>query len=129
MYNNIQMKINPQGPQAARLQRRKTQLSVRLRFPPDALPGSLAQTHRRCGKPSCHCADGPGHPLWLLTFMVGGQKRVEHIPEDWVEAVRQRVEGGRKFKQAVAEIWTANAELLVLWRKQQRGRNKTQPQR
>lgn len=124
MYNNIQMKIRPQGPQAARLQRRKTQLCARLRLRPHALPGSLAQTHRRCGKPSCHCADGPGHSLWLLTFMVEGKKRVEHIPEDWVEGVRQRVQAGRKFKEAVAQIWTINAELLVLWRKQQRGRNR-----
>ena len=124
MYNNIQMKIGPQGAQAARLQRRKTQLSARLRLPLHALPGFLAQTHRRCGKPSCHCADGPGHSLWLLTFMVEGEKRVEHIPEGWVEGVRQGVEAGRKFKEAVAQIWTTNAELLVLWRKQQRGRNR-----
>ena len=38
-----------------------------------------------------------------------------------VEEVRRRVEAGRAFKQGVAEILTANAQLLTL-RRRQRGR-------
>ena len=53
--------------------------------------------------------------------MVGGQKRVEQIPAAWVEDVQRRVDAGREFKQAVAEVFAANAQLLVLER-QQRGR-------
>jgi len=49
-----------------------------------------------------------------------GRKRVERIPEQWVEEVRQRVEAGRQFKQALAEVLTANARLLALRRKQQK---------
>jgi hypothetical protein len=108
------------GPQAERLRRRIRQLLTCLEIPADGLPGSLALTHRRCGKPSCHCADGQGHPLWLLTFMLQGQKHVEHIPADWVASVRPRVEQGRNFKDAVAEILAANAQLLVLARNQAR---------
>jgi hypothetical protein len=77
--------------------------------------------HRRCGKPGCHCAEGEGHPLWQLTFMVGGKKRVEWIPPEWVQEVQRRVDEGRTFKEAFAEVLVANAELLVLERKQ-RGR-------
>lgn len=112
------MKIVPKSPQAARLRQRKCELVRRFKIPADLLPGSLAETHRRCGKPTCHCATGVGHPVWSLTFMVGGKKRVERIPEDWVEEVRRRVDAGREFKQAVAEVFAANAELLVLWRRQ-----------
>jgi hypothetical protein len=43
---------------------------------------------------------------------------VERVPDEWVETVRQRVEAGRQFKEAVSEVLVANAELLVLWRKQ-----------
>jgi hypothetical protein len=110
---------NPKGRQAARLRRRKRQLLARVRLPPEGLPGSLALTHRRCGKPSCHCAEGNGHPVWSLTFMVQGRKRVERSPEEWVQGIRLRVESARKFKQAVAEIFAANAQLLALERKQQ----------
>lgn len=107
----------PLAPGATRLRRRKRQLVARLQIPADALPGSLALTHRRCGKPSCHCADGQGHPFWSLTFMVQGKKRVEQIPLPWVEEVRQRVEQSRRFKEALAELFVLNAELWVLERK------------
>ena len=108
------------GPEAASLRQRKFALLRRLTIPPDAFPGSLALTQRRCGKPSCHCAQGDGHPLWSLTFMVNGTKRVEHIPEPWVDAVRQHVEEGRAFKNAIAELFAANARLWALGRKQRR---------
>jgi len=114
------MASKPKGSLAARLRQRKFALLQRLMIPADALPGSLAHTHRRCGKPTCHCASGEGHPLWSLTFMVGGKKQVERIPEEWVEQVRRRVEAGRAFKDAVAEVFAANALLLALERKQRR---------
>src|ERR1035437_9738540 len=113
------MRPSPAGPPANRLRRPKRQLVSRLNLPPDALPGALALTHRRCGKPSCHCADGQGHPLWSLTFMVHGKKRVAHIPQLWVDADRQRVDLGRQFTEALAEVLVLNAEILVLERKQQ----------
>ena len=91
----------------------------RFRIPADCLPGSLAETHRRCGKRTCHCADGAGHPVWTLTFMVEGKKHVERIPTEWVAEVRRLVEAGREFKQAVAEVFAANAQLWALWRRQQ----------
>ena len=111
---------DPKGPQAARLRQRKHARLAQLALPPDALPGSLALTHRRCGKPTCHCAQGAGHPLWSLTFMVDGTKRVEWIPAAWVADVQRRVAAGRAFKDAVAEVLTANALLLILDRRQRR---------
>jgi hypothetical protein len=51
--------------------------------------------------------------------MAGGKKRVERIPDNWVEEVRGLVKAGREFKEAVAEVFAANAQLLALWRKQQ----------
>ncbi len=119
MYYYNHMKIAPKGPTAARLRQRKFELLGRFPIPPDLLPGSLSLTHRRCGQPTCHCAkDKQGHPVWSLTFMAGGKKRVEHIPNQWVEEVRRLVEAGREFKDAVAEVFAANAQLLALGRKQ-----------
>ena len=112
------MNALPKGPQAARLRQRKFQLVRKFRLPEDLLPGCLSVSHTRCGKPTCHCASGEGHPAWSLTFMANGKKRVERIPKEWVEKVRRRVGAGREFQDAVREVLTANAELLVLWRKQ-----------
>lgn len=112
------MKMAAKGPQAARLRQRKFALVRQFQIPEDLLPGSLSQTRRRCGKPTCHCASGDGHPIWYLTFMVDGQKHVERIPEEWVDEVGRLVDQGREFKRAVAEVFAANAQLLVLWRRQ-----------
>ena len=112
--------LSPKGPLAARLRRRVQHLLNRVELPPTGLPGSLALSHSRCGKPSCHCADGQGHPVWSLTFMLDGQKHVERIPPAWVDSVRLKVEKARQFKEAVAEIFTTNAQLLVLQRDQSR---------
>jgi hypothetical protein len=109
---------SPRGSEASRLRRRLRLLLTRFGVPQDALPGSLALSHRRCGKPSCHCADAEGHPLWTLTFMADGKKRVETIPAGWLDTVRARVEAGRHFKEAAAELLRINAELLVLARNQ-----------
>lgn len=109
---------------ASRLRQRKFQLLRRFQIPEDALPGSLSFTHLRCGKPTCHCAEDRGHPVWSLTFMLQGKKRVQHIPKEWVEEVRHRVDAGREFQDAVREVLAANAQLLVLARKQEKKRKK-----
>ena len=109
-----------QGPLASRLRQRKFELLRRFRIPEDALPGSLSLTHLRCGKPTCHCAEGPGHAVWSLTFMVKGKKRVQHIPKPWVEEVRRQVRAGREFQDSVREVLAANAQLLVLARQQEK---------
>lgn len=121
MYTYPQMKwFDAKGPAAARLRQRKYELLRKFRIPEHALPGSLALTHRKCGKPNCRCASGEGHPQWSLTFMVDGKKRVEAIPATWVEEIRTLVVQGREYKDAVAEVFAANAQLLALWRKHQR---------
>ena len=89
------------GPLASRLRQRKFQLLRRFSIPQDALPGS-----------------------WSLTFMVQGKKRVQHIPKDWVEEVRRRVQAGREFQDAVREVLAANAQLLVLERKKPKKKKK-----
>jgi hypothetical protein len=52
--------------------------------------------------------------------MTGGKKHVERIPQEWLEEVQHLVEAGREFKDAVAEVFAANAQLLALWRRQKR---------
>ena len=121
MYHKMISQHEPRGAQASRLRQRKFELVRRFQLPDDLLPGSLSLSHLRCGKPTCHCAkDKQGHPVWSLTFVVGGKKQVQHIPSAWVEDVRRRVQAGREFQDAVKEVLAANAQLLVLARQQRR---------
>ena len=111
----------PKGDQAAKARQRKFALLNKLEVPEDGLPGSLSLTYRRCGKSYCHCAEGQGHAQWQLTYMERGKKRVQSIPAEWVEEVKKQVERAQAFKEGVDEVFLANAELLVL-EKKQRGR-------
>src|SRR5260370_23926836 len=112
------------GPRSSWSRQRKSELLGFFALTADALPGSLSLSHLRCGKPTCHCADDRGHAVWSLTFMVQGKKQVQHIPKDWVEEVRRRVQAGREFQDAVREVLAANAQLLVLERKKPKKKKK-----
>ena len=112
------MKIAPKGSRASRLRQRKFELLRQFPIPDDLLPGSLVLNYTRCGKPSCHCAKGKGHAAWSLVFMAGGKRHAQRIPKEWVEEVQKQVDAGRKFQDAVREVLAANAQLLVLARKQ-----------
>jgi hypothetical protein len=118
------MERGPKGPRAASWRQRKFDLLRRFAIPADLLPGSLTLSRTRCGKPSCHCAEGEGHPAWTWTFMSQGKRRVERLPAEWIEEVQRRVEASHEFQNAVREVLTANAELLVLARQQQRKRRR-----
>ena len=56
--------------------------------------------------------------MWSLTFMADGKKHVQHIPKHLVDEVRNRVEVGREYQDALREVLAANARLLALARKQ-----------
>jgi hypothetical protein len=56
--------------------------------------------------------------------MVQGQRRTERIPRDWVEEVERRVAAGREFQDAVREVLAANAQLLVLARRERKKKRK-----
>jgi len=103
-----------------KLENRRKELRDGLRLPADGLPGSLSQSHRRCGNERCHCFKGPGHLSWALTFMVEGKKRVEYIPHELVDEVQRRMEAGNTYKRDVAELMAINAQMLILERRARR---------
>jgi len=115
----------PRGAVASRLRQQQHALLRQYHLPAELLrqlPGSLSLSHLRCGKPTCHCAHGEGHPVWHLTYTVEGRKQVLHIPTAWAEEIRQRVEAGHAVQDAVRDVLAANAQLLKLARQQQRRR-------
>ena len=119
------------GVEASQLRRRRHALARRFGLPADILGGSLVLSRRRCGKPSCWCADDDGHPQWTLTYSVNGIKQVENVPTDMVEHMMPFVEAGQAYRDAVAELRSINAQLVRLWRVQMRekkakGANKKQ---
>jgi hypothetical protein len=100
-----------------RLAARRERILAGLQLPPEGLPGSLAESARRCGSPRCHCHQGEPHRSWTLTFMVDGRKRVEHVPNELLETVRARLQEGNAYKSEVAELMATNAQLVLFGRR------------
>lgn len=60
------------------------------------------------------------HTAWSLTYMYEGKKVVRHIPADLVDYVHEKVEKGKAFREALTQVFVANADLLILSRKQKK---------
>ncbi len=79
------------------------------------LRGSLIIQGRRCGKPSCRCAEGEPHgPYRYLSVGRGtGTARLLYVPSTLVDAVSGRVAHTEAAEAMLAEISAINLELLA----------------
>jgi hypothetical protein len=78
------------------------------------LRGSLVESYKRCGRPGCHCADGPGHgPKHYLSVSTTGERpRMTYVRQaDRTEAA-EFLANFRAVRAALNEICAINAELL-----------------
>ncbi len=77
------------------------------------LRGSLFERRTRCGRPTCHCAKGEGHPVTCVGVALPGGKNVQvTVPPELVPLVREWTENYKKLWQVIEEISAVNRELL-----------------
>jgi hypothetical protein len=76
--------------------------------------GSLSAVQRHCGKPSCHCAERPGHPQTILMSIDDGRRRCQVVRQADLAAVRQAVERYRAFRASLRMLSTLDAQILRL---------------
>ena len=97
------------------LQVKREQLKARLAEIGDMRPGSLVERFRKCGKPTCHCAekDAPGHgPCYSLTHAVAGKTVTRIIPKGGaVERTRQQIAEYQHFRHLVQELITLSEQI------------------
>ena len=79
--------------------------------------GSVSIVRRKCGKPDCHCAEGPGHPQTLFLFQGGdGRRRCKLIrkadADRWLRA-GQRYRDFRADLKALRAIHRREEQILV----------------
>ena len=95
--------------------RRRRQALLRKLPPLDAvLRGSLIERYKRCGKPGCKCADGPGHgPKYYLSVSFPGERpQMDYVPQENLEATRALVANFHEVRTTLEEVCTINRELL-----------------
>jgi hypothetical protein len=85
------------------LEQQRSQLGIQLARLGDLRAGSVTAMVRRCGKPTCHCAqpDDPGHgPTLRLTYKVQGKTISEALPTpSAVRKAEQEIAEFRKYQE------------------------------
>ena len=93
----------------------KKKALVRRLPPAEAiLRGSLIERYKKCGKPGCRCAKGPGHgPKYYLSIsQTGKNPQMDYIPQDYCEQVEAYLANYQSIKKILKEICDINSELL-----------------
>src|SRR5271156_7033142 len=96
------------------LRRRRAQLLKQMPALETLLRGSLIERYKRCGKPGCKCADGPGHgPKYYLSVSFPGERpQMDYVPQENLEATRALVANFHEVRTALEEVCAINRELL-----------------
>ncbi len=97
----------------SQLLKRRQQLVRRLPPLEEIVRGSVLTRELRCGKPSCHCASGPGHLATYLTVsFAGGRTEQIFLPAALVAQAQAWVANYQTWWDAVEAISAINRELL-----------------
>ena len=107
-------KIDLSGFSVRQLRARRRRLAASLGDVEELVAGKLIHQERRCGKPGCRCADGPGHgPYTYLQVAGAARSRLVYVPAVLVESVSARVDAHAIAQAVLAEISAINTELLA----------------
>src|SRR5215208_556120 len=100
------------------LEQQRSSLAAQLAQLGDLRPGSVTGIVRRCGKPTCHCAqpDDPGHgPTLRLTYKVQGKTISEALPTPAsVRKAEREIAEFRKFQELSRSFLDVNENICRL---------------
>ena len=77
-------------------------------------PGSFYLLKRKCGKPSCRCARGQLHALWVLTRSESGKHKLYTVSPEQRAQVRQLAAAWRRYQRARAALLQQVTTLVAL---------------
>ena len=78
--------------------------------------GSLSESTRQCGDPSCACAHDPAHrhgPHLYFRYKSEGKVHSVYVPSELGESIRDAQNAWTEFQQIGAEISAENRERLL----------------
>jgi len=100
------------------LEQQRSLLASQLSQLGDLRAGSVTGIVRRCGKPTCHCAqpDDPGHgPTLRLTYKVHGKTISEALPTPAsVRKAEREIAEFRKFQELSRAFLETNEKICRL---------------
>jgi hypothetical protein len=106
--------MNMQKQSPAFLRKRRTALMRQLPPLQAILRGSLIERYKRCGKPGCKCADGPGHgPKYYLSVSYPGLRpQMDYVPQESHAQTAELLANYHRTREILEQICEINRELL-----------------
>jgi len=87
--------------------------------------GSVYELHRKCGKPSCRCAEGAElHSCMVISWTAGGRKRLRSIPKEQQAELVTLTQRYQRFRKARARLLEVHAKMLAIIDKLEAARRK-----
>ena len=74
--------------------------------------GNVCELVRKCGKPSCACAEGKLHRTMVLSWSEVGKTRLITIPEGRLEELREKSERYLQLRRARARVTEIHRKIL-----------------
>jgi hypothetical protein len=74
--------------------------------------GSFFLQRRKCGKPTCRCAQGQLHAAWVITRSEGGRTRTYMVPDAQRGQLRQWTGEYRRYQRARAILVKRHLQML-----------------
>jgi hypothetical protein len=99
------------------LTRRIEELDRLLRSLDTRRPQICASLYRhriRCGRPTCHCAGGPGHWRWCLSFESPRGRHTRSLSEEELRKLSPGAQAYRDFRQIRAQAAGLFRSILTL---------------
>ena len=90
-----------------KLQKKKVAFVEELLEASPMLRGTFGVAYRKCGKPTCWCALGKGHPYSRITWSEGARSRTKTIPPqdtDWAQKLTGNYRLFRKTRKTLREL-------------------------
>lgn len=79
------------------------------------IKGTVYEQRRKCGKPTCHCADGEPHRSMMLSWSDQGRTKLMTIPSGHLKDFQVLTERYQRFRSARArlgQIYKAMVKLI-----------------
>jgi len=102
-----------------RLLERRRRILEKLPPLEEVLRGSVVVRSLRCGKPSCHCAQGEGHrATYLSVTLAGGRSEQISLPAELVPTAKRGVALYHAWWVAIEKLSAINRDLIRKQREQ-----------
>jgi hypothetical protein len=96
------------------LRKRRRQLVREAPSIEQVMRGTLSEVYKRCGRPNCHCVDGPGHgpKHYLSVSQPGSWPHRDYVRNADFGRVAEFISNLRKVRETLDEICAINTELM-----------------